>query len=149
MKLDQESSIGAPRDAVWEILMDIPLAASLIPGVKDVSSTGENTYSGIMQVGVGPMKLNLEGELTADANPDDYTWRLEGHANDRRLGGGIRVIVEAAVTEDGADKSGLAVSTDIQFMGRVGTLGQPLIRSRAKSQMKDFVKNLEKQLEKG
>ena len=64
------------------------------------------------------------------------------------MGGGIRVIVEAAVTEAGPDASELSVSTDIQFMGKLGTLGQPLIRSKAGSQMKDFVKNLEKELKK-
>ena len=129
--------------------MDVPRAAMLIPGVKDVNPLGDDKYSGIMQVGFGPMKLNLQGDLTASADTENYHWRLEGHANDRRLGGGIRVIVEADVTEAGPDASELSVSTDIQFMGKLGTLGQPLIRSKASSQMKDFVKNLEKELQKG
>ena len=148
MKIEQESEVSASRDRIWSVLEDVPRAAALIPGVKDVEATGNDTYSGIMQVGVGPMKLNLQGELRATQNRDDYTWRIEGQANDRRLGGGLRVIVDAAIAEAGAERSSLKVATDIQFMGRVGTLGQPLIRSKANSQMKDFIKNLEKELKK-
>ncbi len=146
MKLEQQSSIGASREAIWAVLEDIPRAAQMIPGVKDVAEVGENTYSGIMQVGIGPMKMNLQGELTASPDPENYEWRLEGHAQDRRLGGGIRVIVEAKLGESEAGKSDLSVSTDIQFMGRLGTLGQPLIRSRANDQMKQFTKNLAKEV---
>ncbi len=148
MKIEQESQVGASREDVWALLQDVPRAAGLIPGVKDVAATGDGTYSGTMQVGVGPMKLTLQGELKATQNAEKYTWRIEGQANDRRLGGGLRVIVDAAIAEAGADSASLTVATDIQFMGRVGTLGQPLIRSKANSQMKDFIKNLEKELRK-
>ena len=146
MKLEQTTKISAPRDAIWQILIDIPKAASLIPGVKDVELKSGTSYTGTMQVGVGPMKLNLQGELTANPNPEDYTWSLEGQAQDRRLGGGIRVIVDAEVKEESAEESELSVSTDIQFIGRIGTLGQPLIRSKSSAMMKDFVKNLQKEL---
>jgi carbon monoxide dehydrogenase subunit G len=149
MKIDQKSIIDAPRDKVWGVLMDVPRAAGLIPGVKDVKPTGENTYTGTMQVGVGPMKLNLQGDLRANPDPSTHKWHLEGQAQDRRLGGGLRVIVDAQVDEAGPNKTDLAVSTDIQFMGRLGTLGQPLIRSRANSQMKEFAQNLEKEVKKG
>ena len=71
MKLEQTTKISAPRDAIWQILIDIPKAASLIPGVKDVELKSGTSYTGTMQVGVGPMKLNLQGELTANPNPED------------------------------------------------------------------------------
>ncbi|MDA1096772.1 MAG: SRPBCC domain-containing protein [Chloroflexi bacterium] len=142
MKLEQQSTIEASRDAIWAILSDIPRAAQMIPGVKDVVALGENRYSGTMQVGIGPMKMNLQGELTAAPDPDNYEWRLEGQAQDRRLGGGLRVIVEAKITEAGTGRSELIVSTDIQFLGKLGTLGQPLIRSKAGDQMRQFSKSL-------
>ncbi len=146
MKLEQVTNIAAPREAVWALLMDIPKAASLIPGVKDVELVKDLTYTGTLQVGVGPMKLNLQGELTASPNEEDYTWSLEGNAQDRRLGGGIRVLVEAEVKEESETECELYVSTDVQFIGRIGTLGQPLIRSKSAGMMKDFVKNLEKEI---
>jgi carbon monoxide dehydrogenase subunit G len=146
MKLEQQSSIPASREAVWAVLEDVPRAAQMIPGVKDVADLGDNKYSGTMQVGIGPMKMNLQGELTASPDAENYEWRLEGHAQDRRLGGGIRVIVEAKLGESEPGRSDLSVATDIQFMGRLGTLGQPLIRSRANDQMKQFTNNLMKEV---
>ena len=147
MKLEKTTKISAPRDAIWQILIDIPKAASLIPGVKDVELKSGTSYTGTMQVGVGPMKLNLQGELTANPNPEDYTWSLEGQAQDRRLGGGIRVIVDAEVKEESAEESELSVSTDIQFIGRIGTLGQPLIKRKADQMIEAFTKNLQAAVE--
>ena len=145
MKIEQESKVGASREAVWSLLEDVPRAAGLIPGVSNVVETGPNTYSGKMETRVGPMKISLDGELTTTQNAEDYTWRIEGNAK-ALAGGGLRVIVDAAIAEGGADSSTLTVATDIQFMGKLGTMGQPFIRSKANSQMKDFIKNLEKEL---
>ncbi len=147
MKIEQESQVGAPRADVWGLLQDVPRAAGLIPGVSDVVETGPNTYSGKMTTRVGPMKISLDGELTSTQNAEDYTWRIEGNAK-AMAGGGLRVIVDAAIAEAGSDSSTLTVATDIQFMGKLGTMGQPFIRSKANSQMKDFIKNLEKELKK-
>ncbi len=147
MKIEQESQVGASREDVWALLQDVPRAAGLIPGVRDVAETGPDTYSGKMETRVGPMKISLDGELTTTQNAEDYTWRIEGNAK-ALAGGGLRVIVDAAIAEAGADSSTLTVATDIQFMGKLGTMGQPFIRSKANSQMKDFIKNLEKELKK-
>jgi carbon monoxide dehydrogenase subunit G len=145
MKIEQESKVSASRERIWSLLEDVPRAAALIPGVSDVVETGPNTFSGKMQARVGPMKITLDGELTTTQNPEDFTWRIEGNAK-ALAGGGLRVIVDAAVAEGDADSSTLTVATDIQFMGKLGTMGQPFIRSKANSQMKDFIKNLEKEL---
>ena len=120
----------------------------LIPGVKDVKPLGGDKYEGTMEVRVGPMGLNLNGDITAKADESAYKWHLEGQARDRRLGGGMRVIVDAALQEPSVGKTDLLVNTDIQFMGGLGTLGQPFIRSRADQQMKEFAANLAKEVKK-
>ncbi len=147
MKIEQESQVGASRADVWGLLQDVPRAAGLIPGVSDVVETGPNKFAGKMTTRVGPMKISLDGELTSTQNAEDFTWRIEGNAK-AMAGGGLRVIVDAAIAEAGTDSSTLTVATDIQFMGKLGTMGQPFIRSKANSQMKDFIKNLEKELKK-
>lgn len=148
MKLEQRSNIPAPRAVVWKVLIDVPRAAMLIPGVKDVKPLGGDKYEGTMEVRVGPMGLNLNGDLTAKAEDTTYKWHLEGQARDRRVGGGMRVIVDAQLEEAKPGQTELVVNTDIQFMGGLGTLGQPLIRSRADQQMKDFAANLAKEVAK-
>lgn len=149
MKLEQKATINASRETVWSVLADIPRAAQLIPGVKDVAPLGEGRYRGTMQIRIGPMGLNLNGELTAKQDQASYRWRLEGEARDRRVGGGLRVIVDATLEEPSAGISEMLVSTDIQFLGGLGTLGQPLIRARADSQMREFAANLAKEVAKG
>ncbi len=145
MKIEQVAEVSASREDVWNLLQDVPRAAALIPGVSNVVETGPNTFSGKMETRVGPMKVSLDGELTTEQDSEQYTWRIEGNAK-ALAGGGLRVIVDAAVAEAGESASSLKVATDIQFMGKLGTMGQPFIRSKANSQMKDFIKNLEKAL---
>ena len=61
---------------------------------------------------------------------------------DRKVGGGVRAIIDAALSERGPGPSGLWVSADIQFMGRLGEMGQPLIRRKAETAIDDFAESL-------
>ncbi|MCH8226181.1 MAG: hypothetical protein IIC97_09970 [Chloroflexi bacterium] len=44
MKLEIRSVVPASREATWALVMDIPRAASCIPGIKDVTQDGEGRY---------------------------------------------------------------------------------------------------------
>ena len=144
MKFEHQISVEAPRKLVWDILLDVPRAATCIPGVKDVKALGDDRYQGIMEVRVGPIGINLAGDLTVSIDNVNFKWRLEGEGRDRRVGGAVRAIIEASLDEPSEGRSELHVTTDLQFMGRLGTMGQPLIKKRAESSVKEFGMNLAK-----
>ena len=134
-------------DKAWALLLDIPQVAPCIPGVQDVESDGENQFKAVMQVRVGPVRLNFSGTiniLEQDREKGEAHFRVE--AADPKAGGSIRADMTMQLNELSADESELVIVTDTVFMGKIGELGQPIIRRKAKSTLEDFAKNLAKQV---
>jgi carbon monoxide dehydrogenase subunit G len=48
--------------------------------------------------------------------------------------------------EIGASETELMVETDVNILGKIGEFGQPIIRKKADSMLKEFVENIKKQL---
>ena len=67
-------------------------------------------------------------------------------ANDRRVGGGVKTNMAMKVNTKTANESELEIMADTTFMGRLGELGQPIIRRKARNTLEDFTKNLGKLL---
>ena len=67
-------------------------------------------------------------------------------ANDRRVGGGVKTNMTMKVTAKSDDESELEIVADTTFMGRLGELGQPIIRRKARNTLEDFTKNLSKMM---
>lgn len=150
MKIEILSDVPASREATWALVMDIPKAASCIPGIKDITPDGEDKYQATLQARVGPMGMNLSGTITVlsqDADAGEAYFLVE--ANDRRVGGGVKTNMSMKVTAKSADETELEIIADTTLMGRLGELGQPLIRRKARNTLEEFSKNLGKLLSSG
>ena len=147
MKLENRCLVPADRDATWALVMDIPRAASCVPGMQDVTPDGENRYNAAMRVKVGPMTINLSGSvqlLEQDREKGEARYLVE--AADRRIGGSVRTHMTIALAPQPDGQTELAISSDTAFMGRLGELGQPLIRRKASATVEDFARNLAQQV---
>ena len=139
--------VPANRDDTWAVVMDIPKAASCIPGIHEVIPNGEGRYTATLKAKVGPMGMTLVGTITVlsqDYDSGEAEFLVE--ASDRRVGGGVKTNLTMRVTSKAADESELEIQADTTFMGRLGELGQPIIRRKARNTLEDFTKNLSKLL---
>ena len=137
----------ANRDETWAVVTDIPKAASCIPGIIEVTPNGEGRYTAILKAKVGPMGLTLSGTVSVLSQDDDSgEAEFLVEANDRRVGGGVKTNMTMKVTPKTAKESELEIKADTTFMGRLGELGQPIIRRKARNTLEDFTKNLTKLL---
>ncbi len=142
MNFEHKIDIDAAREQVWAVLSDFPRAASLIPDVSDVAELDDGSYQGTMRVRIGPIGLNLAGTVDVEQDESQGRWNMRATASDRRVGGGVRASIEVVLIERDGDKSELNVKADLQFMGRLGELGQPLIKRKADSTIEAFAENL-------
>ena len=147
MKIEIISVVPASREATWALLMDLPRAAMCVPGITEITPDGESRYKATLRARVGPMGMTLSGTITVlsqDADAGEAHFLVE--ANDRRVGGGVKTNMSMKVTAKSADETELEIVADTTFMGRLGELGQPIIRRKARNTLEDFSKNLTKLL---
>ena len=143
MKLENRCLVPAGPEATWALVMDIPRAAACVPGVQEVTRQEDGRFRAKMPVRVGPISLNLAGTIQVvkeDEARGEARFLVE--AADRRVGGGVRTEITMQLTPQPDGQTELAIVSDTAFMGRLGELGQPIIRRKASATMQDFARNL-------
>lgn len=147
MKLENRCLVPAGRDSTWALLMDIPRVATCVPGLGDVTAGDDGRFQAVMKVRIGPISLNLAGTiqvLERDEDKGEASFQVE--ASDRRVGGSFRTSIAMQLVSQADDETELVIVSDTNFMGRLGELGQPIIRRKANTTMQDFARNLARQV---
>ena len=147
MKLENRCLVPADRGTTWALVMDIPQVATCVPGIENVTVEGADRFQAVMKVRVGPISLNLSGTIQVLERDED---KGEAHflveASDRRVGGGVRTDITMQLDAQADNQTELIIVSDTNFMGRLGELGQPIIRRKANTTMQDFARNLAQQV---
>jgi len=143
MKLENRCVVPADRGTTWALVMDIPRVATCVPGIENVTVEEADCFQAVMKVRVGPISLNLAGTIRVLERDED---KGEAHflveASDRRVGGGVRTNITMQLDAQADNQTELIIVSDTNFMGRLGELGQPIIRRKANTTMQDFARNL-------
>lgn len=148
MKLQNSCMVPAGLMESWDLLADVATAARCVPGVLEVAPDGEGRYRGTLRARVGPMSVTLSGTVTVQQRePESGRARFLVEASDRRLGGGVKTDMVMQLTARSPAETELTIETDTTFMGRLGELGQPVIRRKAQSTIEEFARNLGRELE--
>lgn len=142
MTFTQECVIPVERERLWDLLMDVPKVGRCVPGVETIEAVDERTYKGSLGVRIGPIRLSLDGTMAIEEQ-DRAAWRarMRADANDRRLGGGIRARMTLTLTPAEAGTR-LHIETDLTVLGKIGELGQPIVRKKADTLLEEFARNL-------
>ena len=145
MKLEHRCVVPAPPDATWELLLDVPRAAACVPSIKEVTPEGENRYHTIIEVRVGPMRLNFSGTIVLlEQDREKGEARFHVEATDRKVGGGLRADMTMQMNPLSEGETVVLFVTVVAFMGKLGELGQPIIRRKAASTLEEFSRNISK-----
>ena len=147
MKLENRCVVPADIQRTWDLIMDIPRAAACVPGMEEVVQEEDGSYRASMKVRVGPMGLTLAGTLQVlEQDPSKGGARFLIEASDRRVGGAVRADLLMQLISEEGNQTELVLNTDTTFIGKLGELGQPLIRRKASNTMQEFARNLAQQL---
>ena len=143
MRLEHREQVTAPPERVWELLLDIPRAAQLMPGVEEVALQEDGSYTAVMKVRLGPISMNLQGRVKLE----EHDWarrravlRLEGA--DRRVGGSAKATIELELAAPSEGVTLLVMNTDVTLMGKLGQFGLPLIKRKVDATVAEFARNL-------
>ncbi len=141
MKFEHTIVVDAPASDVTAFFEDVPAVAVLMPGVEEAVAVEPDVYEGRIRARLGPLGFSLTGRATLDRG-EDGLWRLRGEGRDARVGAGVRATIEVRLEELAPQQTEIAITADIQFSGRLAGLGQPLIRRKADSMVREFAENL-------
>ena len=144
MELEGTYTFDAPRDVVWQALMDPEVLAKVMPGCEKLEEVGDNEYEGTIKIKVGPVQGKFQGKVTLlDINePDSYRMIVDGKGPSGFMKGEGQVQLETQGNSTLMHYSGKA-----QVGGRIASVGQRLMDSSAKALTKQSLDGLNKQIE--
>lgn len=143
MKLTGEYTFDAPRDAVWEALLDPQVLSRTLPGCEDLEQTSEHTFEGTLSMKVGPVQGVFQGkvELSDLDPPRGYTLALSGKGAPGFVNGKGRLELD-----EGEGSTVLRYEVDAQVGGRIAGVGQRLLESSAKTITRQALEGLDAQV---
>lgn len=142
MKFEHTITVDAPLAEVRTFFEDVPAVAECVPGVEGTTQVEPDTYEGRLRMKVGPFSFTIAGRAKVEQDADG-TWRMKGEGRDGKINAGVSAALEARLRELTPTSTEVQATADLQFSGRLGELGQPLIRRKADAMLEEFTDNLQ------
>jgi carbon monoxide dehydrogenase subunit G len=147
--IENEFTVAAAPDAVYELLTDVERVAPAIPGAEVLGRREDGAYDAKATVKMGPMSLTYKGtaEIT-ESDPVARTAVLKAKGADQKGQGTAQALMSMAVEPDG-EGSRVKMSSDILVSGRVAQMGRGIMENVATRMIGEMAKALEATLQTG
>lgn len=141
MKFTGDILIEAPRDAVYAKVRDARFFASCIEGVQNLNEIDPDHYTAVLETKVAYLKFkfNVAVEVVRADPPSEIEAKIEGTPL-----GIVGRLTASSLTRLMDDVGGTKVSYEIEaaLTGKLGSLGQPVLRSKAKEMERMFAERM-------
>jgi carbon monoxide dehydrogenase subunit G len=140
MKLSGTHTFAAPRQRVWEFLIDPQRLSRCIPGCDKLETVGENEYAGELNVGIAAVKGLYKGRVKLEdlQAPSHYRMAVDGK--------GKQGFIKGTGSLDLEEKDGqtlLRYQGDAQIGGPLASVGQRMVDGAAKTMITQFFTAME------
>lgn len=138
MKFSGEFSVSAPRADVYDRLNDPQFFASCLEGVSDLVEIDSENYTAMLETRIAYIKFSFAVSVTLveRAAPRKVVARVEG--TPKGIVGRLTALAEAHIDEVG-DETLIRYEMDVGLAGKLGSIGQPVLKSKAREMERSFV----------
>jgi carbon monoxide dehydrogenase subunit G len=145
MKVSGEITVNARRDAVFGVLSDARTFTSLIDGVHDLTPLDDKRFDAVLETKVAYMsfRFKVTVEFTQMTPPQEIAAKIEGVP--LGLVGRLTAVTMTRLIEAGAagEETRIQYEIDTTLTGKLGSIGQPVMKAKARDMEKQFAKNLQ------
>lgn len=147
MQLEDQFTVPAPIEEVWRVLADPIALAECFPGVEAVERLDETRTKAVLRVKISYVsaKFEIEGEITESVPPHALKSRVQG--NDGRLGSTVIGETSLALSQVDSGETLVRYAGDLRVTGYVASFGRPFIERKAKKDMAEFARNVQKRFQ--
>jgi len=130
------NEVTAPRQFVWEHLLDPSFVAASAPGVEKVERVDDSHFQVFLGVGLGAIKVHftLEVELLNLVPPDKVTM----HAHGKAPGSGVDMTTAIRLDGSLAGRTTMNWHSDCEVSGILASVGGHLLEGTARKLTEQF-----------
>ncbi len=145
MKLEATYTIPAPRELVWQQLMNPEALARALPGCEKIESNPDGSFRAELKVGIAAVKGTYHGriEILEAVPPERYRMKVEGQGTGSFLKGEGTLILSERASE-----TVVSYAAEVQVGGIIASVGQRLMLVAAKQIVNQFFEAFAKQIKR-
>ena len=148
MEFNQEITVAAPREKVWDFIWQVEEFASCVPGVKDVEKNRRRdlrrAYRAEGQFPEGEF-FSFRSTSRKSARPSTSAqWARGRTRKSRRASSRKNEVTLEAVSEN---ETKVCINSSVDVFGKLGSLGFTVIKNQANKIFAEFAKNVKAKVE--
>ncbi|RMF73615.1 MAG: carbon monoxide dehydrogenase [Alphaproteobacteria bacterium] len=130
MKFEGEVVIPAPRQVVWQNLMNEVVLMECVPGLEALERLADDRFAAEGRARIGPVDAVLKGELRLENVVPEHSYTLIGQG--KGAVGFVKARADVALhDEDGGRATRLVYSLEAKIGGRLAQVGSRLLSGAA------------------
>ena len=144
-----EITVAVDRSTAFAIIRDPFRLGRCIPGCSDLRETRPDRYTAVLtsRVAFMTVSFNVIVDVTRIEPPAALEAKITGDA--RGLSGHVVATARLDLTDAGGANTIVRYATAVGLTGKLGSLGQPVLRATSAKLAREFGDNLKMEIEKG
>ncbi|MFQ5541921.1 MAG: CoxG family protein [Candidatus Binatia bacterium] len=140
MKIEGRYPFKAPRERVWQVLLDPKILAQCMPGCEDLKEIGPDQYEATVKIGIAAVKGTYKAKVSIKEKlpPSHYVLSGQGSGGPGFMQGDVAIDLE----EKGGETE-VNYNTDAKVGGLIAGVGQRMIGGISKMMVDQFFKKME------
>ena len=149
LRLEERFTVGVTPETTWAFLLDPKRLAPCIPGCEGLDVLDERTYRLRLTVKVGFLSTRQDVRMEiVEAEPPHRLVSL-GRGEDSRLGSRVEVRTSLDLSPAGDGATAVAYASEVTVLGRLGSIGDAVMKVKARELAGVFAQNVKAALEDG
>ena len=144
---EETVTIDALQEMVWTFLMDPERLAGCIPGCQEVQAIDDTTFKVRIKVKVGPFSTTQTATMRLTELDPPHHLVSEGQGDDPRMASKVVMKTRLDLSPLDEGKTRLDYTIDVKLLGRLGMLGEAVMRAKAREMSAQFARNLKSAIE--
>jgi carbon monoxide dehydrogenase subunit G len=140
MKIEGSHIIKAPRESLYQLMVDPEILRRCVPGCQSLEDAGNGHYKMTLKAGVGSIKGIFTGAIKLDEmhEPEHYKMTVDA----KGPAGFLKGVGLIALTEQG-DVTTINYTGETSVGGTIASVGQRMVQSTAKMMAGQFFAAIE------
>ncbi len=142
MEIEKILTVAAPPAQVWALLLDPTVMGSCAPGMKSIDVVSDVEYLAEMHVKIAFISARFKIKTTIVETRPPFYLRSEGTGEDASVASSLKQVSEIFLSELPDGQTELRMKIKVDVLGRLGTFGLSVMKTKADRMWDEFGVNL-------
>jgi carbon monoxide dehydrogenase subunit G len=142
MEIEKALLVAAAPAHVWSLLLDPNVMGACVPGMQSIEVVSDVEYLSVVHVKIAFISAKFRIKTTIVELRAPHYLRSEGTGEDASVASSLKQSSEIFLTEAGDGQTELRMKIHVDVLGRLGTFGLSVMKTKADRMWEEFAHNL-------